>query len=137
LIPGCNDSEAEVGQLCDWFVRHLGSDVPLHFTAFHPDFKMLEVPPTPPATLRRARQQALAAGLHYVYTGNVRDVEGQSTTCTGCGAVLIERDGYNLGHWHLDAHGRCEACGTPLPGCFEAKPGQWGSRREPVLFNHR
>ncbi len=134
LIPGHNDSEKEVGALCDWFVKNLGPDVPLHFTAFHPDFKMLDVPPTPPATLTRARQQALAAGLHYVYTGNVRDVEGQSTSCAKCGELLIERDGYQIGRWHLDAHGGCESCGERLPGCFDPRPANWGSRRQPVFL---
>lgn len=134
LIPGHNDSEKEVDALCDWFVKNLGLDVPLHFTAFHPDFKMLDVPPTPPATLSRARRQARAAGLRYVYTGNVRDVEGQSTTCAKCGELLIERDGYQIGRWHLDAEGGCESCGERLPGCFAPRPGNWGSRRQPVFL---
>jgi pyruvate formate lyase activating enzyme len=134
LIPGRNDSEKEVGAMCDWFVKNLGPDVPLHFTAFHPDFKMLEVPSTPPATLRRARSQAKAAGIHHVYTGNVSDVEGQSTVCSKCGALLIERDGYRIGRWYLDAKGCCESCGFLLPGCFEPRPGGWGPRRLPVFI---
>jgi pyruvate formate lyase activating enzyme len=134
LIPGHNDSEKEVSDLCAWFHKNLGPDVPLHFTAFHPDFKMLDVPPTPPATLRRARQQARATGMRYVYTGNIQDVEGQSTTCAECGALLIERDGYQIGRWHLNAGGNCEACGAKLPGCFEARPGDWGPRRQPVFL---
>jgi pyruvate formate lyase activating enzyme len=133
LIPGHNDSVAEIDALCAWFRQNLGPDTPLHFTAFHPDFKLLDVPPTPPATLTRARQQAHAAGLHYVYTGNVRDLPGQSTTCVGCGAVLIEREGYRLGEWRLDAHGRCARCGVRLPGFFEAQPGHWGARRRPIV----
>jgi len=134
LIPGKNDSEAEVAELCAWFHQNLGPDVPLHFTAFHPDFKMLDVPPTPPATLTRARQQARAAGLHHVYTGNVQNVVGQSTTCAGCGALLIEREGYQLGAWQLDARGRCNKCGTRLPGFFDPRPGNWGPRRLPVFL---
>lgn len=130
LIPGQNDAPGEISQLCDWFVENLGPDVPLHFTAFHPDFKMMDTPPTPPDTLRRARQQALAAGLRYVYTGNIHDPEGQSTYCAGCGTLLIERDWYLLGRWNLDPAGRCRACGVTLPGRFQARPGQWGPRRQ-------
>jgi len=134
LIPGHNDSEAELAQLCRWFIRNLGPDVPLHFSAFHPDFKMRDVPPTPPATLTRARRQALAAGIRHVYTGNVSDVAGQSTFCASCGQVLIERDGYKLGEWHLDEHGCCQACGASLAGHFEAEPGRWGLRRRRLFM---
>ncbi len=130
LIPGENDSEDEVARLCDWFVRELGPDVPLHFTAFHPDFKMLDRGHTPLATVQRARAQARAAGLRYVYTGNVHDPDGQATTCAGCQAVLIGRDGYELGTWGIDAQGACGACGAALPGRFSGKPGTWGARRQ-------
>ena len=129
LIPGENDGDAELERLAAWCAERLGPDVPLHFTAFHPDFRMLDHAPTPPATLRRARRIARAAGLRHVYTGNVRDAEGGSTWCAGCGALLIERDGYRLGHWGLDARGRCADCGTPLAGRFEAAPGAWGGGR--------
>lgn len=129
LIPGHNDSEDEVGALSEWVVDKLGRDVPLHFSAFHPDFKMQDIPPTPPATLRRARGQALRAGIQHVYTGNVRDAAGQSTYCAGCGARVIERDGYALGAFELDEGGRCKACGHALAGRFEGRPGAWGSRR--------
>ncbi len=132
LIPGANDSPDEVARLCDWFVNALGPDVPLHFSAFHPDFKMRDRPPTPPSTLVRARQQAQAAGLSYVYTGNVHDVASQSTYCSGCGALLVERDWYELGAWGLGATGACASCGQILPGHFAAQPGRWGSRRRPV-----
>ncbi|MCC6749244.1 MAG: AmmeMemoRadiSam system radical SAM enzyme [Deltaproteobacteria bacterium] len=135
LIPGQNDSEEEVAKLCDWFVRELGDEVPLHFTAFHPDFKMLDLPPTPPSTLFRARRQALSAGLKHVYTGNVLDREGQSTYCAGCGALLIERSGYTLGTWALTDEGRCQKCSRALPGRFAARPGAWGARRQPVRFH--
>jgi pyruvate formate lyase activating enzyme len=129
LIPGANDSEDEVARLCDWFGDAVGAEVPLHFTAFHPDFKMLDRPPTPPATLRRARRQALAAGLRHVYTGNIVDPDGQSTRCTGCGALLVGRDGYTILGYRLDASGRCPDCGLALAGRFADRPGHWGSRR--------
>jgi pyruvate formate lyase activating enzyme len=93
---------------------------------------MLDKPPTPPATLRRARETARAHGLRYVYTGNVHDEEGQSTFCHACGARLIGRDGYTLTAWNLDAAGACRRCGTPCAGVFEARPGDWGARRQPV-----
>lgn len=123
LIPGHNDSEKEIAELSRWFVENLGPDVPLHLTAFHPDFKMRDVPPTPPATLARARKQALAAGIHHVYTGNVHDEHGQSTYCASCGQRLIGRDWYHLSAWNLDAQGRCTKCGAPLAGHFDPQPG--------------
>ena len=132
LIPGHNDSPDEVGRLCDWMVEHLGADVPLHFTAFHPDFRMPDVPPTPPATLRRARDQGRRAGLRHVYTGNIRDTDGQSTRCPGCGSLVIGRDGYDINAWGLDDVGRCEGCQTGLAGHFLSEPGQWDSRRRPL-----
>ncbi|HSG12390.1 MAG TPA: AmmeMemoRadiSam system radical SAM enzyme [Gaiellaceae bacterium] len=131
LIPGLNDSDEEIRALAGWIERRLGPDVPLHFSAFHPDWKMRDRPPTPPATLTRAREVALAEGLRYVYTGNVHDPAGQSTYCGSCGALLIERDWYELGAWNL-ADGRCTACGARCPGVFEERPGTWGSRRLPV-----
>lgn len=137
LIPGHNDSEDEVSRLCDWFVANLGPDVPLHFSAFHPDFKMLDVPPTPPAILTRARRQALSAGIRHVYTGNVDDVEGQSTYCPSCRRLLIERNWYRLGQWNLDADGRCRFCGSRLAGHFDPHPGHWGARRQAVLIRRR
>jgi len=135
LIPGHNDSADEVARLCEWFVENLGPDVPLHFTAFHPDFKMIDVPPTPPATLTRARTQARAAGLRYVYTGNVDEVAGQSTYCTTCGKLLIARDWYELGAWNLDARGYCRFCGARLAGQFDPQPGRWGARRQPLSLS--
>jgi pyruvate formate lyase activating enzyme len=132
LIPGENDSNSELEAMSRWIVEHLGADVPLHFTAFHPDWKMRDIPPTPPETLSRARQIALDNGLHYVYTGNVHDKQGGSTWCHACGALLIERDWYELGHWGLDERGCCSACGESLPGVFAAQPGHWGARRQPV-----
>ncbi len=132
LIPGQNDSQAELEALTQWVAEALGPDVPLHFTAFHPDYKMLDTPPTPPATLRRARQIGLNQGLRYVYTGNVHDETGGSTTCHGCGAKVIGRDWYNLTAWRLTADGRCRVCGTPCAGVFDGPPGAWGTRRLPV-----
>ncbi len=134
LIPGRNDSEEEVEKLCAWFARELGPEVPLHFTAFHPDFMMLDVPPTPAATLSRAREQGKAAGLKHVYTGNVRDARGQSTYCAACGHQIIGRDGYEILDWQLDGEGRCNTCGERLAGHFDPEPGRWGSRRRPLIL---
>jgi pyruvate formate lyase activating enzyme len=129
LIPGENDSAAEIARLSRWVVEKLGPDVPLHFTAFHPDFRMLDKRPTSPATLARARRIALEEGVRYAYVGNTHDVGRQSTYCHKCGAPLIERDWYRLGRWGLDARGRCRSCGTALAGVIESAPGQWGERR--------
>ncbi|MBK8480377.1 MAG: AmmeMemoRadiSam system radical SAM enzyme [Proteobacteria bacterium] len=137
LIPGENDSEDEVARLCAWFAEALGPEVPLHLTAFHPDFALRDAPPTPPATLARARQQALSAGLKHVYTGNVRDRAGQSTRCAGCKALLIERDGYALGRYALSDAGACTACGRVLSGRFDGPPGHWDRRRQPVRLTTR
>ncbi|HTE55174.1 MAG TPA: AmmeMemoRadiSam system radical SAM enzyme [Kofleriaceae bacterium] len=135
LIPGHNDSVEEIDRQCDWFARTLGPEVPLHFTAFHPDFKMTDVPPTPPATLTRARAQALAHGLRHVYTGNVHDAVGQSTSCAGCGALLIERDWYRLGRTRIAGpDARCPECEKPLAGRFDREPGRWGARRLPIAI---
>jgi len=136
IIPGHNDGEEEIARLTDWFVENLGPETPLHFSAFHPDFKMMDVGATPPATLARARQQALDAGLHHVYTGNVHDRAGQSTYCASCGEVLVERDWYQLGKYRITDRGACESCGAPVPGRFSADgAGDWGPRRR-RLFVH-
>jgi pyruvate formate lyase activating enzyme len=132
LIPGENDGDDELDAMTRWIAERLGPDVPLHFTAFHPDYKMLDRPPTPPATLTRARRIGLANGLRYVYTGNVRDLEGGSTRCHACGERLIGRDGYELTAWELTEEGACRRCGTSCAGKFEARPGTWGARRQPV-----
>ncbi len=132
LIPGENDSSAELDAMTRWIVERLGPDVPLHFTAFHPDWKMLDHAATPPATLTRARRIAMENGLRYVYTGNVRDPQGGSTWCPQCGSLLIERDGYRIGRWGLDAAGHCLDCGAAVPGVFGERPGTWGARRLPV-----
>ncbi len=132
LIPGENDGDDEIRRMADWVVERLGPDVPMHFSAFHPSWKMMDYPRTPPATLTRARRIAMESGARYVYTGNVHDSAGGSTYCHHCGACLIERDWYELGAWRLDAAGRCESCGTPCAGVFEERPGNWGARRMPV-----
>ena len=132
LIPGYNDSEEEINEMTQWVVKELGPDVPMHFTAFHPDWKMLDVPPTPFGTLTKAREIALTNGVRYAYTGNVHDEAGESTYCHHCGEKLIGRDWYVLSTWNLDEHGACKKCGTPCAGVFEAKAGTWGSRRQPV-----
>jgi pyruvate formate lyase activating enzyme len=137
LIPELNDSDEEIDRMTGWIVEALGPDVPLHFTAFHPDYKMLDRPPTPPQTLTRARKIALANGIRYAYTGNVFDVDGQSTYCHGCGARVIERDWYRLGEYRLADDGRCEVCGTEIAGVFAGQPGRWGPRRLPVRLAAR
>jgi len=132
IIPGHNDSDDELRRLSDWVAKELGTATPLHFSAFHPDFKMNDVPATPMSTLVRARGIARAAGLHHVYTGNVHDAAGQSTYCAGCGELLIERDWYKLGRYELTDDAKCRACGHALAGRFGARPGGWGPRRLPV-----
>jgi pyruvate formate lyase activating enzyme len=124
----------EVDAMTRWIVDRLGPDVPVHFTAFHPDWKMMDRPPTPPETLTRARAIALANGVRYAYTGNVFDREGQSTYCHRCGAVLVERDWFRLGAWNLTDDGRCRTCGARCAGVFEGPPGGWGRRRLPVAL---
>jgi pyruvate formate lyase activating enzyme len=132
LIPGENDSPKEVERLSRWVVDRLGPDVPLHFTAFHPDYRMLDKPSTPPATLGMARRIAQAQGVRYAYVGNVHDVGRQSTFCHQCGTCLIERDWYALGRWTLGDGGRCRSCGTQCAGVFDGPPGSWGQKRLPV-----
>ena len=131
LIPGLNDSDEELDRMTRWVVEHLGPDVPMHFTAYHPDWKLRDRPPTPPSTLTRARHRALDNGLRYAYTGNVHDSRGGSTYCHGCGRKLIGRDWYVLSDWNLD-QGHCRFCGTPCAGVFEDRAGTWGPRRQPV-----
>jgi pyruvate formate lyase activating enzyme len=132
LIPGVNDSDPDIDAMTRWVAGQLGPDVPVHFTAFHPDFKMRDRPPTPPETLARARRIALGNGVRYAYTGNVHDIAGQSTHCHGCGERVIERDWYRLGDCRLTGDGRCASCDTRIPGVFDGPPGTWGPRRLPV-----
>ena len=135
LIPGHNDSDAELTAMCRWIRRELGPDVPHHFTAFHPDHRMRDVPRTPPATLTRARRIASQEGLRFVYTGNVHDLAGGTTRCAGCGWSLIERDGYSILAYRLTPDGRCPACRTALPGRFGEAPGDFGPHRIPIALN--
>lgn len=135
LIPGHNDSAAEVDAMTRWIAQHLGLDVPLHFTAFHPDYKMTDVAATPPATLANARRIAIANGLHYVYTGNVHDERGGTTCCPACGAALIVRDWYRILACRIDQRGCCGACGTSIAGHFEDFKGSFGRRRIAVRVN--
>ena len=132
LIPGLNDSDEELDAMTRWIVQRLGPDVPVHFTAFHPDWKMLERPPTPPETLTRARRIAVENGVRYAYTGNVHDVAGGTTSCHRCGAALIERDWYVIRGWRLTSDGRCPDCGTVCAGVFDGAPGRWGGKRRAV-----
>ncbi|MFH0984888.1 MAG: AmmeMemoRadiSam system radical SAM enzyme [Candidatus Omnitrophota bacterium] len=132
LIPGLNDSGKELQALTSWIVENLGPDVPLHFTAFHPAHKLPELPSTPASTLQKAREIALANGIHYCYTGNVENPEGETTFCHACGKKLIGRDGYEITLWNLKENGACGSCGAACAGVFETKPGTWGARRQPV-----
>ncbi len=132
IIPGLNDSDGELAELSAWIAGELGPDVPLHFSAFHPDYKLADVPPTPPETLARARRIARREGLRYVYTGNVHDREGDTTWCPSCGAAVIERDWYEILAARLE-HGACAACGTKIPGHFAESVGTFGRRRFRVV----
>ena len=137
LIPGKNDSDEEIDRMTKWVVEHLGHDVPMHFSAFHPDWKMQDIPATPEQTLRKARRIAMENGVHYAYTGNISDAAGGSTYCHGCGVKVIERNQYRLGDWHLDGTGHCQSCGTQIPGVFDGPPGTGvhaGNRYGLVLF---
>ena len=134
LIPGHNDSATEIGALSKWIVTELGPDVPLHFSAFHPDWKMTEEQPTPPATLSTARRIALDAGLNYVYTGNVHDLTGGTTYCPVCQYALIERDWYEIRHYALTPHGRCPKCGATVAGHFGKLGKPFGQKRIPVYM---
>ena len=137
LIPGKNDSSEEITAECKWIAKEVGLDVPLHFTAFHPDFKMMDTPHTPPATLTRAREIALGEGLQYVFTGNVHDTTGGTTYCPGCNEPLIVRDWYEIKSYDVTPDGKCPHCTAPVAGAFEAFHGQFGRRRIPLAINRR
>ncbi|HAF89552.1 MAG: AmmeMemoRadiSam system radical SAM enzyme [bacterium] len=132
LIPGENDSPEEMNKMTEWIVENLGPDVPLHFSAFHPDWKMRDIEFTPHSTLSRSREIALGNGIRNVYLGNVHDKSASSTYCHECGELLIGRDWYELSEWHLDHSGCCVSCRTACPGFFEKDPGYWGAKRLPV-----
>jgi len=133
IIPEENDSEHEIRSLSAWIRETLRPDVPLHFSAYHPDYK-LKRPATPMGTLTRARAIALEEGLQFVYTGNVHDSKGGSTWCPQCGSLLIERDWYEIGRWGLtsDPVGHCHECNAHIPGQFESVPGRWGRSRQRI-----
>jgi pyruvate formate lyase activating enzyme len=135
LIPGYNDSDEDLTAQCDWVAKELGPDVPLHFTAFHPDWKMMDVPPTPPATLTKAREIAIKAGLHYVYTGNVHDTEGGTTFCPSCHEEVIERDWYDILQYRVSPEGECLRCGGSIAGHFGEFREPFGARRIPVVIH--
>jgi len=132
LIPGLNDSEAELEQMTQWVIENLGPDIPWHFTAFHPDWRMRDIPPTPKETLSRARTIAMKNGLRYVFTGNIHDPAGQATYCHNCQALLIERNWYEITAFNLTAENKCPKCSVPCAGIFDRSPGTWGSKRMPV-----
>lgn len=132
LIPGLNDSEAELEEMSQWVVENLGPDTPWHFTAFHPDWRMRDIPPTPRETLARARAIALKNGVRYAFTGNVHDPAGQTTWCHQCRAPLIGRDRYDITAWRLTETGACQSCGAACAGVFAPTPGAWGAKRRPV-----
>jgi pyruvate formate lyase activating enzyme len=135
LIPGKNDADAELKALSAWVMGELGPNVPLHFSAFHPDWKLDDIPATPLATLTRARRIAMDAGLHYVYTGNVHDKAGDATLCPDCGEPVIERDWYRILRYALDAEGRCRHCGTAIAGRFGQFGDPFGPWRIPVRLH--
>ncbi|WP_028989461.1 AmmeMemoRadiSam system radical SAM enzyme [Thermithiobacillus tepidarius DSM 3134] len=137
LIPGRNDSDQELAAMSEWIMDKLGPDVPLHFSAFHPDYKMQDIPATPKSTLQRARRMAMNAGLRYVYTGNVHDVAGDTTACPGCGTALIIRDWYRILDYRLSTDGRCPQCGHAIAGRFADQAGHFGQRRIPIAINAR
>jgi pyruvate formate lyase activating enzyme len=134
LIPGENDSDEELTAMCRWIRKELGPDVPLHFSAFHPDYKMPGVPATPASTLIRARDIALSEGLRYVYTGNVHNQEGDTTFCPGCQTPLIERDWYNIKRYLLSEKGHCPVCDAAIDGRFDQRAGGFGRKRIPIAI---
>jgi pyruvate formate lyase activating enzyme len=133
VIPKENDSEKEIEAMTKWIRDNLGKEVPVHFTAFHPDYRMVQShPPTPLETLKTAQTIARGNDLLYVYTGNVRDEGGSTTYCPQCGDVVIGRDGYELTEYHLSEQGKCRGCGHVIAGHFDESPGTWGNRRAPI-----
>lgn len=133
LIPGENDSEKELNEMCEWAVDNLGKDVPWHFSAFHPAFNYIDSYRTPPETLFRARKIAMSKGMKYVYTGNVYDPEGGSTYCHKCNTMIIEREFYDIKNYKIK-DGKCTKCGTKVSGVFSEKSGKWGTKRKPFFF---
>lgn len=135
LIPGLNDSDEEIEKMTQWVVENLGSDVPWHFTAFHPDWRMRDIPATPRETLARARRIAMKNGVRYAFTGNIHDPAGHSTYCHNCRTLLIGRDGYEITNWRLSPDGKCDNCAAPCAGVFAPSHGVWGARRMPIAMS--
>lgn len=140
VIPTKNDSDKEFHEMTEWIIKHLGPDVPLHFSAFHPDWKMRDLPRTPAETLLRARRIAIEKGIRYVYVGNVHDKAASSTYCYNCNQLLIGRDWYALSDWQIDNMGQCNNCLAPVAGLnfkngWCEKPGNWGAKRQPIQLN--
>jgi pyruvate formate lyase activating enzyme len=117
VVPTLNDSKQMLAELARWVVGEVGPDVPVHFTRFHPDYRLLNLPPTPVATLERAREIALETGMHYAYVGNVPGHPGNNTYCPGCGALLIERTGFLIQTMRV-VDGRCPDCGHAIAGVW-------------------
>lgn len=134
IIPGENDTMEEIDAMTRWVVSELGSDVPMHFSAFHPDWKMTDKPRTPPQTLIKAREVAIKNGVRYAYTGNVHHEEGDTTYCHHCNDVLIKRDWYEITGWNIADDGSCRSCGTKCAGRFDGPAGDWGRKRVPLRF---
>jgi AmmeMemoRadiSam system radical SAM enzyme len=135
MIPGENDNPDDLRRMCNWIVESIGDEVPIHFTAFHPDFRMLDHPSTPLETLILAQDIAISAGIKFAYVGNVHDKERQSTRCPGCGELLVERDWYQLSAYNIDVVGRCNSCQTRIPGRFGEAKGDWGAKRQPIRID--
>jgi pyruvate formate lyase activating enzyme len=135
LIPGQNDSSEEITAMCQWIKNELGTDVPLHFSAFHPDYKMSDIPATPVTTLVRAREIAIRESLKFVYTGNVHNQEGDTTFCPSCNAPLIVRDWYQINQYQLTKDGCCPDCATSIAGRFDEQAGHFGRKRIPIAIS--
>ncbi len=136
LIPGRNDGDDELAALTEWVVSNIGDEVPIHFSAFHPDYRMKDVPHTLPSTLMRAVKIAKQSGMRYVYAGNIRDSNTGTTCCHECGEILIERDWYEITKWALDDNGACPECCAPCSGVFSGRAGKWGRKRQPITLAH-
>jgi pyruvate formate lyase activating enzyme len=136
LIPEENDSNHELDEMTRWIYDNLGPDIPLHFSAFHPDFKMMDKPRTPPETIKRAREIALENGLNYAYVGNIFDEAGDSTYCPACKSKVLSRDWFQLGESHLSDTGLCQHCGYQIAGRFAPIGQSFNRRRIPVRLDH-
>jgi len=135
LIPGENDSDEELDKMTTWIVNNLGADTPIHFSAFHPAYRMLDKPPTPAATLTKAREIAIGNGMHFAYTGNVHDENGGSTYCSKCEKRVVGRDWYVLTDYQISDKGFCAYCNDTIPGRFAGPVGTWGTKRVPLHMN--